>query len=123
MKKVLIIEDDSFLQGLEAGKLKKEGYEVITASSGTEAMKKINEPGIDIILLDLILPDIDGFEILQKIKVTETLKNVPVIVFSNLSEEKDIKRSKELGATDFMVKSNFTLEELIEHVNKKLTAK
>jgi DNA-binding response OmpR family regulator len=120
MKKVLIIEDDSFLQGLEANKLKKEGYEVITASSGKEAIKKIYEPNIDAILLDLILPDIDGFEILQKIKTIEVLKNVPIIVFSNLSEEKDIKKSKELGATDFMVKSNFTLDELVKHINKIL---
>ena len=117
MRKVLIIEDDSFLQGLEATKLKKGGYEVITASTGGEAMKKINEPNIDVILLDLILPDFNGFEILVKIKEIETLKNIPVIVFSNLSEERDINRSKELGAADFLVKSNFTLDELIKHIN------
>jgi DNA-binding response OmpR family regulator len=120
MRKVLIIEDDSFLQGLEAGKLKKEGYEIITASTGEEALKKINDPKIDIILLDLILPGVDGFEVLKKIRETEAVKNIPVIVFSNLSEEKDIKRSKELGATDFMVKSNFTLEELVGHVKATL---
>jgi DNA-binding response OmpR family regulator len=117
MRKVLIIEDDSFLQGLEASKLEKGGYEVITASTGGEAIKKINEPNIDIILLDLILPDFNGFEVLVKIKEIEHLKNVPVIVFSNLSEEKDINKSKELGATDFLVKSNFTLDELIKHMN------
>lgn len=116
-KKVLIIEDDSFLQGLEAGKLEREGYQVITASSGEEAMKKINEPGIDVVLLDLILPNFDGFDILKKIRETESIKNVPVIVFSNLSEEKAVKKSQELGATDFMVKSNFTLDELIKHIN------
>jgi len=120
MKKALIIEDDSFLQGLEAVKLKKEGYNIVTASTGEEAMKKIHEPGIDVILLDLILPDFDGFEILKKIKTIETLKNIPVIVFSNLSEEKAIKKSKELGATDFMVKSNFTLDELIKRINEIL---
>lgn len=120
MKKILIIEDDSFLQDLEAVKLKKENYEVITASTGEEAIGKINEPNIDIILLDLILPDYDGFEILTKIRGIESLKKIPVIVFSNLSEEKDIKKSKELGATDFMVKSNFTLDELVKHVSKIL---
>jgi DNA-binding response OmpR family regulator len=116
MKKVLIVEDDGFLQGLEAGKLEKEGYEVITASTGEQAMKQIHEPDINIILLDLMLPDFDGFELLQNIRTIEVLKNIPVIVFSNLSEEKDVKKSKELGATDFMVKSNFTLEELIQHI-------
>lgn len=117
MKKVLIIEDDSFLQGLEASKLKKEGFDVITASNGEDALKRIGEPNIDAILLDLVLPNYDGYEVLKKIRQTEALKNVPVIVFSNLSEEKDIKKSKELGATDFMVKSNFTLDELVKHIN------
>ena len=120
MKKVLIVEDDSFLQGLEASKLEKEGYKVITASTGEEAMKKLNEPGIDVILLDLILPNFDGFEVLKKARTMETLKNIPVIVFSNLSEEKAIEKSKELGATDFMVKSNFTLDELVKRINLAL---
>jgi len=120
MKKVLIVEDDSFLQELEAKKLSKAGFEILTASTGEEAMRKINEPDIDIILLDLILPNYDGFDILKKIRQTENLKNTPVIVFSNLSEEKDVNKSKELGATDFMVKSNFTLDELIERINSLL---
>jgi len=123
MRKILIVEDDSFLQGLEARKLEKENYNVITASNGEEAMKKINENGkeIDIILLDLLLPDIDGFEILKKVRETESIKNMPVIVFSNLSEQRAIDKSKELGATDFMIKSNFTLDELIKHINAVLT--
>lgn len=120
MRKILIIEDDSFLQGLEASKLKKESYDVITASTGEEGMNKINEAGIDLILLDLVLPKFDGFEILKKIRETESLKKIPVIVFSNLSEDKDIKRAEELGATDFMVKSNFTLDELVDRINKIL---
>lgn len=120
MKKILIIEDDSFLQGLEVNKLEKGGYEVITASTGGEAMKKISEPNIDVILLDLILPDFNGFEILVKIRENQTLKNIPVIVFSNLSEERDVNKSKELGATDFMVKSNFTLDELVKRINNMI---
>jgi DNA-binding response OmpR family regulator len=120
MKKVLIIEDDSFLQGLEVGKLRKDNYEVSVASTGEEGMDKINEDGVDLILLDLILPKFDGFEILRKVRETEKLKHIPVIVFSNLSEEKDIKKAENLGATDFMVKSNFTLDELVDHINKIL---
>jgi DNA-binding response OmpR family regulator len=120
IKKVLIVEDDSFLQGLETKKLEEVGYVVVTASSGEEGLKKINEPDIDIVLLDLILPNFDGLEILKKIKGTEALKNIPVIVFSNLSEEKTIKRSMELGATDFMVKSNFTLDELVKRIDSVL---
>jgi DNA-binding response OmpR family regulator len=120
MRKILIIEDDSFLQGLEANKLEKEGYEIITASTGKEGIMKIYEPNISMILLDLVLPDVDGFDILQKIRETASLKTIPVIVFSNLSEDKDIERSQKLGATDFMVKSNFTLDELVKYVNKFL---
>ncbi|HUC88981.1 MAG TPA: response regulator [Candidatus Paceibacterota bacterium] len=120
MKKVLIIEDDNFLQGLEAGKLKKENYDIITASSGEEGLKMINEPNVDLILLDLVLPKFDGFEILQKIREGDKTKKIPVIVFSNLSEDKDIKKAEKLGANDFMIKSNFTLDELIEHINKIL---
>jgi two-component system, OmpR family, response regulator VicR len=120
MKKILVIEDDSFLLGLEVTKLEKDSFEVITASNGEEGMDMIIEPGIDLILLDIILPKFDGFEILKKVRETEQLKKIPVIVFSNLSEEKDIKRAEQLGATDFMVKSNFTLDELVERIKKIL---
>lgn len=120
MKKILIIEDDIFLQNLEANKLKKDNYEIITAGTGDEAIGKISKEKVDLILLDLILPGIDGFDVLQKIKENEDSKKVPVIVFSNLSEEKDIKRAKEMGAIDFMIKSNFSLNELAEHINKIL---
>jgi DNA-binding response OmpR family regulator len=120
MKKILIIEDDLFLQGLEASKLTKSGYEIITAKDGTEAMEKIQEPGIDLVLLDLILPDFNGFEIMKKIRETESVKNIPILVFSNLSEEKDVEQAKALGSVDFMVKSNFTLDELIMHIETAL---
>jgi DNA-binding response OmpR family regulator len=120
MKKVLIVEDDSFLQGLEAGKLKKENYDIITAGTGDEAMTKIKEADIALVLLDLVLPQFDGYEILKAIRANEATSKTPVIVFSNLSEEADIKKAKDLGATDFMVKSNFTLDELVEHINKIL---
>lgn len=120
MKKVLIIEDDNFLQNLEAEKIKKQNYEVIVAQTGEEGMVKILEPGISIILLDLLLPNFDGFEILKKIRETEATKNIPVIIFSNLSETKDIEKATSLGATAVMVKSNFSLEELVESINKIL---
>ena len=116
-KKILIIEDDLFLQGLEATKMKKEGYEIFVASSGEEAFKFIdggNKP--DIILLDLLIPGVDGFMILEKIRENKALLTIPVIVFSNLSEEKDIARAQKLGISEFMIKSNFTLDELTKKV-------
>ncbi len=120
MKKILIIEDDSFLQGLEVAKLKKANYDVITASTGEEGMKQIMTPGIDLILLDIMLPVVDGFEIIKKIRETESTKKIPVIMFSNLSDDKEVKKAKDLGADEFMVKSNFTLEELLEKISSLL---
>jgi DNA-binding response OmpR family regulator len=118
-KKILIIEDDNFLQGLEATKLKKEGYDILTASNGSEAFKFIdNKEKIDLILLDLLLPEVDGFMILEKIRENKEFLTIPVIVFSNLSEEKDIKRASKLGISEFMVKSNFTLDELAKKVKE-----
>jgi two-component system alkaline phosphatase synthesis response regulator PhoP len=116
MSKILVIEDDTFLQTLEVGKLKKNNHEILSATSGEDAMKKILEPGIELVLLDLVLPNFDGFEILKKIRETDSIKKVPVIVFSNLSEEADVNKAKELGANDFMVKSNFTLDELMDRI-------
>ena len=116
MAKILVVEDDSFLQELEVSKLKKEGYEVIVASTGDEAIEKIKEDGINLILLDLVLPNFDGFEVLKRIRESEKTKKTPVLVFSNLSEEKDIKKAEELEANDFMVKSNFTIEELAQKI-------
>ena len=116
-KKILIIEDDNFLQGLEATKLKKEGYDVLTASESVEAFKIIEkEKKIDLILLDLLLPEVDGFMILEKIRQNKDLLTVPVIVFSNCSEDKDITRVTKLGISEFMVKSNFTLDELAKKI-------
>lgn len=118
-KTILIIEDDNFLQGLEATKLKKEGYEIMTASNSVEAFRAIDKGvQIDLILLDLLLPEVDGFMILEKIREDKKMLIVPVIVFSNLSEEKDIKRATKLGISEFMIKSNFTLDELAKKVKE-----
>ena len=118
-KTILIIEDDNFLQGLEATKLKKEGYNVLTASNSVEAFKAMEgKDKIDLILLDLLLPDVDGFMILEKVRQNKVLQAVPVIVFSNLSEEKDVSRATKLGASEFMIKSNFTLDEISKKIKE-----
>jgi len=115
-KKILIIEDDAFLQGLASRKLQGEGYEVSIATNGEEGFKALEENGHDLILLDLLLPNIDGFEFLEKMRANEKWKDTKVIVFSNLSEEKDIKRTQELGVIDYMIKANFTLDELTNKI-------
>ncbi len=120
MSKILIIEDDSFLQGLAASKLEKDGFQVHGASNSDEASALMDSEKLDLIILDLVLPGTDGFGILKKIREGAKTKSTPVIVFSNLSEEGDIKKAKELGATDYMVKSNFTLDELSSRIKEIL---
>lgn len=117
-KKILIIEDDTFLQGLAANKLQGAGFDVTTANNGEQAITHFAEDKFDCVLLDLMLPDISGFDVLKNIR--ENSKSVPVVVFSNLSEDKDIKQATSLGATDYLIKSNFTLEELVEKIEKTL---
>lgn len=119
-KKILIIEDDTFLQGLAANKLQAEGFEVNTASNGNEALTNLDQEMYDAIILDLMLPDISGFDILKQIRSRETNNKLPVLIFSNLSDDKDIKQGLDLGATDFLVKANFTLEELVEKVKNAI---
>ncbi len=116
-KKILIIEDDSFLQGLISRKMKADAFDVFIALNATDAFKLL-DGGLmpDLLLLDLLLPNIDGFEVLRRIRENPILKNLPVIVFSNLSEEKDIKKAKDLGINEFMIKANFTLDELSDKV-------
>lgn len=117
MKLVLIIEDDNFLQGLEAQKLKKEGYDVLVAGNAQEAFDHMEKnKNIDLVLLDLMLPEVDGFTVLKNIRNDIHLKNVPVIIFSNLSEDKDIEKAKSIGVSEFLVKSNFTLDQLTQKI-------
>jgi two-component system OmpR family response regulator len=117
-KKLLIIEDDTFLQGLAANKLQAEGFEVNTSATGQAALTELANQTYDIIILDLMLPDISGFDILKQIRERETNSEIPVLIFSNLSDDADIKKGLELGATDYLVKANFTLDELAEKVRK-----
>ncbi len=115
-KTILIIEDDSFLQGLAANKLSKADFDVSTANNGEKGMTMLEKDKFDGVLLDLMLPDISGFDILKGFKKDH--KDIPVIVFSNLSDDKDIKKAMDLGADEYLVKANFTLEELVAKVKK-----
>lgn len=117
-KKVLIVEDDSFLQGLAVSKLQKEGYEVHSASNSDELFKILETVKPDIFLMDLVFPGLGGFGSIKKIKEDIALSQIPMIIFSNLAEDKDFAQAESLGvpANNFMVKSNFTLEELVERI-------
>lgn len=121
--KILVVEDDKFLRELITQKLSREGYDVYEAVDGEDGVKKAKESKPDIILLDLILPGIDGFEVLAKIKEDSDLVNIPVVILSNLGQRDDVERGLKLGAVDFLIKAHFTPGEIIEKVQKILGEK
>ena len=119
-KKILIIEDDRFLRELITRKLSDEGFVVIEAVDGEEGIKKVKEKKPDLILLDLILPSIDGFEVLSQIKKEESLKSIPVIILSNLGQKEEVEKGLKLGAIDYLIKAHFTPGEIIEKIKNNL---
>jgi len=114
--KILIIEDDRFLRELMVRKLKMEDFEVMEAEDGGEGLKKIKEGKPDLVLLDLILPEMDGFEVLEQKRKEEKIKDIPVIILSNLGQKEEIDRGLQLGAKDYLVKAQFSPSEIIEKV-------
>ena len=122
MAKILIVEDDEFLRTLLADKLTGSGNEVEQAETGERALEILAGFQPDLVLLDLILPGMSGFDVLGWIKSqSEPLSQTPVIILSNLGSGEDIKKGKELGAKDFLVKAKFTPNEISEKV-KLVTA-
>lgn len=115
-KKILIIEDDKFLRELIAQKLTKESFDISEAVDGEEGLKKIKEGSPDLILLDLILPGIDGFEVLAKMKEDSALAQIPVIILSNLGQKEDVEKGLKLGAADYLIKAHFTPVEIVEKI-------
>lgn len=120
--KVLLVEDDSFLRDICSKKLVREGYTVYEAIDGEQALENIKKIKPDIILLDIILPAIDGFQILNAVRTSskKEIAKTPVIMLSNLGQEDDIKKAKELGANDYMVKAHFTVEEIVKKIKSVL---
>jgi DNA-binding response OmpR family regulator len=115
-KKILIIEDDEFLRQLISKKMSEEGFAVSVAVDGTDGIDKVKKVIPDLILLDLLLPTIDGFEVLTKIKSDSATNSIPVIILSNLGQQEEIARGMKLGAVDFLVKAQMTPEEIVEKV-------
>lgn len=116
--KILLVEDDDFLRGICELKLKKEGFSVVISADGLDALKKIQEEDFDLVLLDVVLPSMDGFEILENVKKNPAKANIPVIMLTNMGQESEVKRGFELGAEDYIVKAHFTVGEIIEKMNE-----
>lgn len=117
---VLLIEDDAFIKQMYCTKIEELGVNVCTASNEDEVKESLAKNIVDLILLDLVLPNTSGFDILQGFKKNNKLKDIPVIVLSNLSSQADINQAFELGVVDYIVKSNYTPAEVMRTIQKHL---
>ncbi|HCI05253.1 MAG: Response regulator receiver protein [Parcubacteria group bacterium GW2011_GWC1_45_9] len=119
-KTVLIIEDDVFLQKAYDVKFEKEGIELLIASDGDQALAMLAKDPPDLILLDIMLPGISGFDVLEQIRKNDRWKSVPVLILSNLGQAEDIEKGKKLGVKEYIIKANAKINEVIELVRKYL---
>lgn len=119
--KILIIEDDKFLRELISRKLTKEGYDIEEAIDGEQGVKKVLEVKPDLVLLDLILPGMNGFEVLEKVKDNPKVSKIPIIILSNLGQKDEVEKGLKLGAIDFLIKAHFTPEEIVDKIKTVLT--
>ncbi|MCH7828742.1 response regulator [Patescibacteria group bacterium] len=120
MKTILLIEDEAALQKTMGDVLSQEGYEVFSALDGEAGVRLAKEKTPDLILLDLVLPKITGFEVLEQLRGDDETKGIPVIVLTNLENLEDVQRATDLGATTYLVKSNYDLEEVVQKVKREL---
>jgi len=118
--KVMLVEDDVALVKMYSSKLKKDGYTVLTAFTGDEALNLIQKDKPDIILLDIMLPDIPGLQVLEKVKRTNKLKDIPVLILTVLPEIIALKKAIKLGAEGYLIKSENTPETVSRYVKEEL---
>lgn len=117
-KTVLLVEDDEFLAELYATKLSLEGLEVTLASDGEKGLKMAKDTQPDLILLDIILPKMDGFEVLSVLKADSATKSIPVILLTNLSQKDEVRKGLDLGAEDYLIKAHFMPSEVVGKIKK-----
>lgn len=117
-KTILFIEDEAHFQKLVGQELEKQNFQVLSALNGEIGLKKALENKPDLILLDLVLPKKDGFEVLKELKDADLTKNIPVIVLTNLESTQNIQRALDLGAASYLIKANYQLEEVINKIKQ-----
>jgi len=118
--KVLLVEDDKMILDMYTLKFSQEGYEVVQAENGKDGLDSAKKESPDIILLDIILPQMDGFTVLKEIKKVDALKDIPVILLTNLGQDGDVKKGLELGANDYLIKANYTPSQVVDKVKSVL---
>ena len=119
-KKILFVEDESALQKTFGDVLKQEGYHMVSALNGELGLQLAKTEKPDLILLDLILPKLHGFEVLKSLKADPETKDIPIIVLTNLEAMGDVEKALELGATTYLVKANYTLDEVVSKIKKAI---
>ena len=122
-KRVLIVDDDEFLLEMYALKFKQSGFEVQIAENGKKALELIPSYAPDVVLLDVVMPSMDGFEVLETIKKEKLAPNALVMMLTNLGQKDDTERGFSLGADDYVVKAHFTPSEVVEKVKKIIQKK
>lgn len=119
-KSILIIEDDNFLQKALGFTLKEEGYKIASATDGEKAIIMVKKDPPDLILLDLILPKIDGFDVLSQIKADKTISDIPVIIVSNLGDKESVEKGLKMGVKGYIIKAHFKLAEIVDKIKEVL---
>ena len=118
--KILLFEDDNFFREFYAKKLRDQQIEVVTAENGKIGLGKLDEFKPDVILLDIIMPEVDGFEVLKQLAQKKIIPGTPVLVFSTLGQESDVEKARELGASGYVNKSYFDFDKLLAKINALL---
>ncbi len=120
MAKILFIEDDPLIIKIYTTRLTADGYQVFSAENGEEGAKIAETEIPDLIVLDLMMPKLDGFGVLERLRANSRLKKTPILVYSNLAQEGEAERAKSLGATEFIIKANLSPTEMVEKLKKYL---
>jgi len=115
-KKILLVEDEEILINILSKKLEKEGYEVTIARNGQEGLESMRKDKPDLILLDVVMPKMSGFEVMEEMNKDEKLKKISVIIVSNSGQPVELDRAKKLGAKDWLIKTDFDPQEVVEKV-------
>ncbi len=118
MKQILLIEDDPFLIDIYSTKLKDSGFLVEVASDGEQALEKVKAKKPDLVLLDIVLPKVSGWEILRKIKAEASLKNLKIIILSNLGQKEEVEKGIHLGVSKYLIKAHYTPSQVVEEIKK-----
>lgn len=121
--KILIIEDDRYISKMYQLKLSLEGYDVQVAENGREGVDKVKEFMPSIVLLDILMPELDGFEVLKIVKGDDATKDIPVLIMSNLGQEDHVEKGMKLGAIGYIVKSQYTPSKVVEKIKSVIDAK